>query len=92
MAIVQEYKERHLKEIAYTRITTLGLINTISIHYNITLGVIIVSINYSTILGVLNAKIPQNYWVFGLCPSTGILGTRKHDVSETGSVSVLRWG
>jgi hypothetical protein len=36
----------------------------------------------------------QNYWVFGLFPSSGVLGTRKHDVSETGSVSVLRyvWG
>jgi hypothetical protein len=32
----------------------------------------------------------QNYWVFGLFPSSGILGTRKHDVSETGSVPVLR--
>jgi hypothetical protein len=32
----------------------------------------------------------QNYWVFGLSPLSGILGTRKHDVSETGSVSVLR--
>jgi hypothetical protein len=34
----------------------------------------------------------QNYWVFGLFPSSGILGTRKHDVSETESVSVLRCG
>jgi hypothetical protein len=34
----------------------------------------------------------QNYWVFGLCPSSGILETRKHNVSETGSVSVLKWG
>jgi hypothetical protein len=33
---------------------------------------------------------PQNYWIFGLFPSYGILGTRKHDLSETGSVSVLR--
>jgi hypothetical protein len=32
----------------------------------------------------------QNYWVFGLFPSSGIIGTRKHDVSETGSVSVFR--
>jgi hypothetical protein len=32
----------------------------------------------------------QNYWGFGLCPSSGILETRKHNVSETGSVSVLR--
>jgi hypothetical protein len=29
----------------------------------------------------------QNYWVFGLFPSSGIIGIRKHDVSETGSVS-----
>jgi hypothetical protein len=27
----------------------------------------------------------QNYSVFGLCPSSGILETRKHNVSETGS-------
>jgi hypothetical protein len=33
----------------------------------------------------------QNYLVFGLCPSSGILENRKHDVSETGCVSVLRW-
>jgi hypothetical protein len=32
----------------------------------------------------------QNYWFFGLFRSSGILQTRKHDVSETGSVSVLR--
>jgi hypothetical protein len=25
----------------------------------------------------------QNYWVFGLCPSSGILETRKHTVSES---------
>jgi hypothetical protein len=34
----------------------------------------------------------QNYCVFGLCPSSGILETRKHNASETGSVSVLSWG
>jgi hypothetical protein len=33
-----------------------------------------------------------NYYVFGLYPSSGILKTREHNVSETGSVSVLRWG
>jgi hypothetical protein len=32
----------------------------------------------------------QNYWVFGLCPSSGILETSKHNASETESVSVLR--
>jgi hypothetical protein len=34
----------------------------------------------------------ENYWAFGLSPSSGTLGNRKHDVSETGSVSVLRCG
>jgi hypothetical protein len=29
---------------------------------------------------------------FGLWPSSGILETRKQNVSETVSVSVLRWG
>jgi hypothetical protein len=32
----------------------------------------------------------QNYWSFGLFPSSGILGNREHDVSETGFVSVFR--
>jgi hypothetical protein len=30
--------------------------------------------------------------VFRPCPSSGILKARKHNVSETGSVSILRWG
>jgi hypothetical protein len=34
----------------------------------------------------------QNYRVSGLCPSSGILNTRKHNVSKTGPVSVLGWG
>jgi hypothetical protein len=34
--------------------------------------------------------ISQHYWVLGLCPSSGILETGKHKVSETGSFSVLR--
>jgi hypothetical protein len=34
----------------------------------------------------------QNYWIFGHCPSSGILETRKHNVSENGSVSALRYG
>jgi hypothetical protein len=28
----------------------------------------------------LDIKYPHNYWVFGLCPSSGILQTRKHSV------------
>jgi hypothetical protein len=32
----------------------------------------------------------QNYWVSGLCPSSGILNTRKHNISETESLSVVR--
>jgi hypothetical protein len=35
----------------------------------------------------------QKYWVFGLCPSSGFFWIpKKKHVSETGSVSVLRWG
>jgi hypothetical protein len=30
---------------------------------------------------------PQHYWVFRLRPSSGILKTRKHNISETGSIS-----
>jgi hypothetical protein len=33
----------------------------------------------------------QDYCDFGLSLSSGILEKRKHDVSETGCVSVLRW-
>jgi hypothetical protein len=25
----------------------------------------------------------QNHWVFGLCPSSGILKAREHNISET---------
>jgi hypothetical protein len=34
----------------------------------------------------------QSCWVFLTFPSTGVLENRKHDVSESGSVSVLKWG
>jgi hypothetical protein len=34
----------------------------------------------------------QNHWIPGLCPSSGILNTRKHNVSETASVAILRCG
>jgi hypothetical protein len=33
----------------------------------------------------------QDYWVFWTFPASGILETRKHDVSETGSVFVFMW-
>jgi hypothetical protein len=40
---------------------------------------------------VQSDSIPdQNYLVSGLCPSSEILNTRKHSVSEIGSVSVLK--
>jgi hypothetical protein len=29
----------------------------------------------------------QNYWIFWTFPSSGILESKEHDVSETGSVS-----
>jgi hypothetical protein len=31
----------------------------------------------------------QSYWCSGLCSLSGILKTRKHNVLETGSVSIL---
>jgi hypothetical protein len=37
-------------------------------------------------------NITENNWLSGLCPSSRILNTRKQDVSENGSVSVLRIG
>jgi hypothetical protein len=35
---------------------------------------------------------PQNHWICGHCPSSGVINIRKYNVSETGSVSVFRWG
>jgi hypothetical protein len=35
---------------------------------------------------------PWNWWVFGFRPSSIIIKTTEHNVSTTGSVSVLRWG
>jgi hypothetical protein len=32
----------------------------------------------------------QKYWDFGLCPSSGTLKTREHNVSGTGFVSIFR--
>jgi hypothetical protein len=34
----------------------------------------------------------QDYWVSGLCTSSGILNSRKRNILETESVSLLRWG
>jgi hypothetical protein len=47
--------------------------------------------NQATWCHLLEHYFSQNYWVFGLFPSSGILENRKDDVSETGSVSLLRW-
>jgi hypothetical protein len=38
-----------------------------------------------------NRLSSHNYWLFGLCPTSGILEIRKHNASETASVSVLKW-
>jgi hypothetical protein len=37
----------------------------------------------SVYLNVLPSIYSQNYWVFGLFPSSGILERRKHDLLET---------
>jgi hypothetical protein len=47
---------------------------------------------YNVVINFKACMITQNYWVFGNFSSPCILETRKQDVSETGSVSVLRWG
>jgi hypothetical protein len=31
----------------------------------------------------------QNYWISGLCPLSGILKSRKHNILETGSPFIL---
>jgi hypothetical protein len=40
---------------------------------------------------VWTKQLLQNHWVSGRCPSYGILHTRKDNISETGSVSAVRW-
>jgi hypothetical protein len=37
------------------------------------------------------SNLAQNFWVFRLCTSSGILKTT-NNISETGSLSILRWG
>jgi hypothetical protein len=32
----------------------------------------------------------QNYWVFGLLPSSDVLKLREHNVTESGPISILR--
>jgi hypothetical protein len=34
----------------------------------------------------------HNHWVYGLCPSFGIINTRKHNFSQTVSLAVFKWG
>jgi hypothetical protein len=51
----------------------------------------ILSSNYLQTTEMMRPVI-WGYWVFGLCPSSGFFlnNNEKHNVSETGSVSVLR--
>jgi hypothetical protein len=58
--------------------------NIIIVSFTIVLGYV-ASYNFNE-----TSSVVQNYWRFRLCPSSGILETRKHNFSETGSVSVLR--
>jgi hypothetical protein len=37
-------------------------------------------------------QLLQNYWGLLLCRSSSILETGKHNVSDSGSVSISRWG
>jgi hypothetical protein len=40
---------------------------------------------------IKSRRMAQNCWVFGLCPSSGILKFREDIVSKIGSVSIPRW-
>jgi hypothetical protein len=44
----------------------------------------------SSRLECILSVITQNHWVCGLCPTAGILKTRRHNVSEKWSVSILK--
>jgi hypothetical protein len=71
---------------------TYGIRSTISwsgIFRNRRLSKKISSRYYRVLTMVYNT---QRYWVFGLCSSSGFFlnNNEKHNVSETGSVSVLR--
>jgi hypothetical protein len=81
--------------------TNLGFINDVlSTTCNITSNVMgiqsgmVADKNFSGLFkypsqGIRDYVYARKYWVFGLCPSPGILKTREHDVSETGCVPVL---
>jgi hypothetical protein len=58
----------------------------------VTIKTLNVHLQNPTNLDVKRAIYAQNYWVFGLCPSSGILENREHEVSDTGTVSVLKRG
>jgi hypothetical protein len=45
---------------------------------------------YDEIIIYITDTEVQNYWVFELCPLSGILKSREQNVSENGSVSVRR--
>jgi hypothetical protein len=40
--------------------------------------------------GQITVSTYHNYWVSGLCHSSGILNIRKHNALETGSVSIFK--
>jgi hypothetical protein len=40
----------------------------------------------------MNFALPENHCLSGLCPSSVILKFRKHNILETGSVFIFRWG
>jgi hypothetical protein len=45
-------------------------------------------ITFGVVLAMVHNTL--NYWGSGFCPSAGILNTRRLDVSEAGSLPVLR--
>jgi hypothetical protein len=45
----------------------------------------------SHIMHMKYTNLLKNYWIFGLCPSSGILETKKNNILETGFISILGW-
>jgi hypothetical protein len=56
-------------------------------------GIYLVHTGYTNRLEMILTMVyaVRNYWAYGLCPSSGVQKqeTEEHNVSETGSVSVL---
>jgi hypothetical protein len=82
------YLGHHLVNSIKHKLSFLNLVALIWIH--IMQFFVVVIITEQTLKNARQFIINQNYCFCGLFPSSSILENRKHNVSETGSVSVFR--